>query len=216
MYACGQASRNALSAGKVRIKSPIAPPRITRMRFILLCRGRCPQRQPFSPTARLGGHYILISRKREGQNRAAINERDRMQKTPPQNAARAPVDLVTQNVRDGNPKKSKRAHSEKFVDEAQNENITNRHGNEERPPESCEFSHFDRRQQPKGPDKSDGQENDTSETRARKALRDTCELRFEQSGQTNQNKKCARDDSRGLQGEMVNHVRSGEFVLWQM
>src|SRR5213080_4907837 len=44
--------------------------------------------------------------------------------------------------------------------------------------------------------------------RARKALRDIGEVRFEQSGQTHQNEERARNDSCGLQRQMVNHARS--------
>src|SRR5438067_10851400 len=44
--------------------------------------------------------------------------------------------------------------------------------------------------------------------RARKALRDIGEVRFEQSGQTHQNEERASDDSCGLQGQMVDHARS--------
>ena len=60
----------------------------------------------FDPSRRHGGHYSLISRQRECENHAAINERDCMQETPAENAARAPVDFIAKQVRDRNPKQT--------------------------------------------------------------------------------------------------------------
>src|ERR1041385_2640203 len=114
MCACGQASRSALSAGKVRIKSPIAPPRITKIRFINLL-----EPQPSGPCAHVEtGNCAFIDwpqadgytkgrsilREREGENHAAVNERKSMQTAPAKNCSRAPVDLIAQHVRDCDPK----------------------------------------------------------------------------------------------------------------
>src|SRR6516225_6534402 len=117
MCAFGCASRSALSAGKVRMKSPIAPPRITRIRF--MC-GNIDFQSVYPAVCKLldqlSGQYLcwrtrrrttfLILRKREGENHAAVNERNSMQTAPAKNCSRAPVDLIAKHVRDCDPKQS--------------------------------------------------------------------------------------------------------------
>src|SRR5438552_331742 len=224
------------------MKSPIAPPRITRMRFMLYC-PRCRRSQ----TAATG----LISRKRETENDRAITKRDRVQGAPAESGTRTPINLVAEQVRHCDPeqagddkqisehgheqtarfitqkrrveqrlsgkqtKNSKRAHRKKFLDEPQDKHVTDRQCDEEWSSKSLEFSHLDCRKQPKRPDKRDGQQNNSRSSRARKVLRDAGEVRFEQTGQTDQNQEQTRKDSHGLQGKMVNHVRHGESVLWR-
>src|SRR5438477_11242428 len=115
MCLCGQASRSALSAGKVRMKSPIAPPRITSMRFILYCshgpvgRLTAESKNKFAFT----GHRPVATAKRslilhkgEGEDHAAVNERGSMQTAPAKDCSRAPVNLIAKHVRDRDPKQS--------------------------------------------------------------------------------------------------------------
>src|SRR5205814_8075007 len=48
----------------------------------------------------------------------------------------------------------------------------------------------------------------------RRPLRHAAEVGLHQPRQADQNKNRAGDNSRGLQGQMVNHVRHSESVLW--
>src|SRR5215472_18423427 len=114
MCACGRASRRALSAGKVRMKSPIAPPRTTRIRFIFYCsHGPVGRLVVKSNKFAFAGQRLvatakrcLILRKREGENHAAVNERNGMQTAPAKNCSRAPVDLIAKHVGDCDTKQS--------------------------------------------------------------------------------------------------------------
>src|SRR6266496_1351204 len=105
MCAFGQASRSALRAGKVRMKSPIAPPRMTRTQFILYCSGAMSAETIVSHG--LGGHrpplQFLILPEREGKNHTAIDQGESMQTAPAKNAPCTPVDLIAKDVRDCDP-----------------------------------------------------------------------------------------------------------------
>src|SRR5882724_202503 len=211
MYACGWASRRALSAGSVRMKSPIAPPRITRMRFI-----GCPR----IGSARWKHALPLILRKRERENHTAIDQGDSVQTAPAKDATRAPVDLIAKDIRDRDPKQpgsnqqisehryqqsarfvaqkgcieqrlrrkqtqnSKGAYREKFVHETQHEHVTDWQCNEQWAPETGEFAHLNRSDQPKRPSETDGEQNNSRSLRTRKPLYDTREVRLQQSEQT--------------------------------
>src|SRR6266513_1885764 len=83
--AFGYASRNAARAGRVRMKSPIAPPRTTRMRF------NAPR---------------LILRKRAGEDRNPVDGCDTVHRAPAHVAPRAPIDLVAQQVWHRHPKEA--------------------------------------------------------------------------------------------------------------
>src|SRR5215470_2205236 len=104
MCAHGSASRSALSAGRVRMKSPIAPPRTTRMRFILLFY----QRRYLDPATRrwLRRNSGLVMPKRERENHAAVDQRDCVQKAPAKGAPCAPVNLIAQHIWDGDPEQT--------------------------------------------------------------------------------------------------------------
>src|SRR3954447_14934060 len=80
----GKPSRSNLIAGRVRTKSPIAPPRITRMRFI---------------RARLAiAAELLVLGHGAGQNGSAIQKGDAMRQPPPTDGSCAPLNLVTEEV----------------------------------------------------------------------------------------------------------------------
>src|SRR5436853_5453628 len=49
---------------------------------------------------------VSILRKRQRENDAAINQRERIQAPPASRTSRAPANLVAKNVRDGDPKQS--------------------------------------------------------------------------------------------------------------
>src|SRR6266849_3630483 len=89
------------------MKSPSAPPRITRMRFIFCCRGRCPQRRGGRPAAGTASRYKkLVTRECEGENCRAVKQHDRMHEATTDHTARTPIDLITQQVGHCYPKKS--------------------------------------------------------------------------------------------------------------
>ena len=88
----------------VRMKSPIAPPRITRMRFMLYCSGALRAPKSTASSAVTDRRYKLIPRKREGQNYPTVNERDDMQEAPAENAPRTPADLIAKHIRNRHPK----------------------------------------------------------------------------------------------------------------
>src|SRR5262249_11511998 len=54
---------------------------------------------------RTGGYrkVPLILRKREPENHAAVNQRDRMETAPAKNTASAPINLIAKNVRNRHP-----------------------------------------------------------------------------------------------------------------
>src|SRR5690242_102827 len=108
MCACGRASRSALSAGRVRMKSPIAPPRITRMRFICYCSGAlC---APGTNDCLFASAVIpiyrdsLVLRKCITENHTTVSQRDRMQTAPAKSSSCAPINLIAKNVRNRHPK----------------------------------------------------------------------------------------------------------------
>src|SRR4029077_14079445 len=114
MCACRRVSRSALSAGKVRMIWSIAPPRITRMRFMFFVatvlwavfideiETACLDR----PQA--GGYrrVPLILRKRELENYTTVNQRDCMETAPAKNTASAPTNLIAKDVRDRDPEQA--------------------------------------------------------------------------------------------------------------
>ena len=51
-------------------------------------------------------YKCLIPRTRDCENHATIDERNRVQEAPAENAPRAPVNLIAKHVRDRNPKQS--------------------------------------------------------------------------------------------------------------
>src|SRR5206468_275915 len=130
-----------------------------------------------------------------------------------------PACLVTQKRRieqrfsGQQAKNSKRAYCEKFFDETQGKHVTDRQRNQKRPPESGELTHWDRRDEPEAPDQIECQQNNSRNTRTRKALRDISEVRFHQTGHADQNEERTGDDARNMQRWMVNHIRHGESVL---
>src|SRR5256885_14962090 len=82
IVACGYASRSALITGSVRMKSPIAPPRITRMRF----------------------NSILSER--VGEDRDAVERRDAVNGVPARVCLRAPTNLIAQQIGHRHPKQT--------------------------------------------------------------------------------------------------------------
>src|SRR2546423_5327086 len=88
MCALGFASRRALIAGRVRMKSPIAPPRITRMRFTVRS----------------------ILRNGAGENCHAVERGEAVNDAAANIAVCAPVNLVAQQVRHRHPKQTGHNH----------------------------------------------------------------------------------------------------------
>src|SRR5205823_6594382 len=109
MCASGRASRSALSAGKVSMKSPIAPPRITRMRFIQFTVAPLSERRNEAPVASAPETAAtdLVLRKREPENHAAVNQHDSMQTAPAKNTASGPINLIAKNVRNRHPEQAR-------------------------------------------------------------------------------------------------------------
>src|SRR4029079_5949431 len=104
----GRASRSALSAGKVRMKSSIAPPRITRMRFMrFTVETLCERRNQSSSLSDSRTATDLVSRKREPENYESVSQHDRMQATPAKNTASAPIDLIAKDVRNRHPEQAR-------------------------------------------------------------------------------------------------------------
>src|SRR6266568_6545550 len=103
MCAPGRASRNAFSVGNVKIKSPIAPPRITRIRFMSFAVALLYERRPIGTTVIDRRYKFLIPRKRKCENGGAIEQRDAMHQAPAYGAACAPVDLIAKQVRGHDP-----------------------------------------------------------------------------------------------------------------
>src|SRR4029077_8524141 len=63
---------------------------------------------------------------------------------------------------------AKRAHSQKFLHKAQDEHITNRQGNEQRPAKTVKLAHFQRAEKPKAPNKIESQQDDADKKGTRK------------------------------------------------
>src|SRR5436190_19716888 len=51
-------------------------------------------------------YSLLVVGKRECENHAAVNQRDNMQTAPAKRAPRGPIDLITQDIRNGDPKET--------------------------------------------------------------------------------------------------------------
>src|SRR5215472_8145494 len=105
MCDCGRVSRSALSAGKVRMKSPIAPPRITRMRFIRFTVAALYERRNYSRRSETATDLVLG--KREFENHAAVHQRERMQAPPAKNTTCAPINLVAKDIRNCHPEQAR-------------------------------------------------------------------------------------------------------------
>ena len=91
----------------MRMKSPIAPPRITRMRFIAHCSDGSWSAETMIECLRRDRRSLrLILRKREPENHATVNQRDSVQTPPAKNAARAPINLIAKDVRNCDPEQT--------------------------------------------------------------------------------------------------------------
>src|ERR1051326_1526892 len=78
----GNRSRRSLIAGSVRTKSPIAPPRMTRMRF------------------------RSVTRDGASEKSGTVEEKQTVGEAPPAVAARTPVDLIAHQIRHRDPKEA--------------------------------------------------------------------------------------------------------------
>src|ERR1700726_1308640 len=96
-------------------------------------------------------------------------------------------------------KNAKRAHSQKFLHKAQDEHITNRQSDEQRPAKTGELAHFHRAEKPKTPDKIDSQQDDAGKKGGGEVSSQALhQRRPEQPRQSDQKKKRAGDESGSL------------------
>ena len=91
-----KSSRKSFIAGRVRTKSPIAPPRMTRMRFNALSAMRDIARE-----ARR--NQYRVTRRRESPPRRAGQD---VRQSPAPGPARAPINLIAQQIRHHDPEQS--------------------------------------------------------------------------------------------------------------
>src|ERR1044071_9267230 len=97
------------------MKSPIAPPRMTRMRPSIYCSGGPVGRfiveiksdlRRAATDRWLQRSVVLISREGKRENHAAVNQCDGMQKAPAKPAPCAPINLIPQHIRNGHPEQA--------------------------------------------------------------------------------------------------------------
>src|SRR3954467_8686382 len=167
-------SRNSLIAGSVRTKSPMAPPRMTRIRF------------------------RSVTGDGAGENRGAVKKNEAVGKAPPAVGPRAPIDLVAQQIGHRHPdeagddqdigkdsheqaagfvsekggieqrfgrekeKNPERARGQKLVHEPQHEKKSDWEHEEKRLSERRKLSHFHGREQPEAPEERERQEHETA------------------------------------------------------
>src|SRR6059058_5512733 len=81
-WACGNASRSSFIAGKVRTKSPIAPPRMTRIRF------------------------RSVARDSTREDRDAVEKNEAVGDAPTAVGPRAPINLVAHEIRHRDPEQT--------------------------------------------------------------------------------------------------------------
>src|SRR5256714_445950 len=221
--ASGKRSRSSLTAGNVRTKSPMAPPRMTRIRF----------RSVLNDGA--------------GQNGSAVEKKDAVSDAPAAVRPRAPADLVAQQVRHRHPDKAshnqeigehgdeqtaalvseersvekrfggeqnqnaERAGGQKFVDKPEHEKKPHRQNEEKWFSEAGKFSHLHGGEKPEAPKEGNRQQNEAGHARARKlSSRSLRRGRLSESPQAEDEKENACDVASGLEREVIDHAKIGE------
>src|SRR5213078_281783 len=176
-WALGKRSRSSFIAGSVRTKSPMAPPRITRMRF------------------------RSVARDSAREDRDAVEKNEAVSHAPPAVGSRTPIDLVAHEIRHRYPEQARHnqdvgensheqpagfaakkggvqkrfgreqkknaegASRQEFVDKPQHEKKADRENEEQRFTERRKFSHFHRGEEPEAPEKGDRQQDESSHAR---------------------------------------------------